>query len=594
MESLSAAYACLQRGQVADAERIVHALMRTGPDDPALHRAHAAVAQAMGRMEVAVQAMRTAVALAPQDARLRLELGQALGAAGDQAAAADAFLASAALRPDEPRAWALAGLTLYGLRREHEGLGPLLRAHALLPSDLQVLRVLAETEYALERHADAQARFEQLAATGAFTDALLPLRRSQCARRLGNPARALSLVDDALRRFPDDAPLWLERGWVHEDLGDARQARESYARARALRPGWADPLGSEIALARTHAPPELLGQAEALARSDGLPAQQRAFLHHVLGKHADAAGDYAAAAAHWSDANRLRRTVDGGFDRDAFSRGIDRAIAALDRGLLAARRRVALRDPRPFFIVGMPRSGTTLAEQILAAHPQVHGCGERVGIADVAEAIARLPGMRWPEDAVRLDPGWCRERATAYLQGAGDAAAARPVDKQPYNFLHVGLIAMLLADARIAWCRRDPRDVALSIYSESMSPDSSYATDLGDIRFVIDGHERLMRHWQAVSPLPILEVAYEEVVADVEAAARRLVAFAGLAWDDACLAFHEGRRPVQTLSRWQVRQPVHTRSVGRWRNYAQWFESASPSRPVEGAVARARVAQGFW
>ena len=123
------------------------------------------------------------------------------------------------------------------------------------------------------------------------------------------------------------------------------------------------------------------------------------------------------------------------------------------------------------------------------------------------------------------------------------------------------------------WCRRDPRDIAVSIYGESMSPASSFATDLDDIRFVIEGHERLMRHWQAVSALPILEVAYEDVVADLPTHARRLVDFTGLSWDDACLRFHDSARPVQTLSRWQVRQPVHARSVGRWRNYPQWFGS---------------------
>lgn len=224
------------------------------------------------------------------------------------------------------------------------------------------------------------------------------------------------------------------------------------------------------------------------------------------------------------------------------------------------------------FIVGMPRSGTTLVEQILSAHPQVHGCGERAGIAQIAGEIARIPQLRWPADAALLDPAWCRQRAAAYLEGAGDACAARVVDKQPYNFLHVGLLGLLFARARIVWCRRDPRDIALSIYSESLSPASAFATDLDDIRLVIEGQERLMRHWQAVSALPILEVAYEDVVADVETSARRLVAFSGLDWDDVCLSFHLSARPVQTLSRWQVRQPMHARSVGRWRHYPQWFK----------------------
>ncbi len=571
MDPLAQVYALLQQGQAAEAGRLLEPQLAARPGDPALHRAQAAVAQHGGRMDAAVASMRRAVALAPGDARLHLELGQALGAAGDAQAAAAEFLQAAALQPDLAAAWALAGMTLYGLGREAEALEPLRRAHALRPADMQVLRVLGETEYALEQHAWAQDRFAQLAATGAFDDAMLPLRLAQCARRLGDPARALVLVDAALRRFPDHAPLWLERGWVHEDLGDAAHARESYAQARELRPDWADPLGCEIALARTRAPEQLVRQAQALAQDAQLPQQQRAFLHYVLGKRADAAGEHAVAAGHWSAANRLRRAIDGGFDRDAFARDIDRAIAAFDAPLLRARQALALRDPRPVFVVGMPRSGTTLVEQILAAHPQVRGCGERVGIAEIAGEIARLPGLDWPQRAALLDPAWCRARAAGYLAAAGDAQAARLVDKQPYNFPHVGLLGLLFADARIVWCRRDPRDIAVSIYGESMSPASSFATDLDDIRFVIAGQERLMRHWQAVSALPILEVAYEDVVADLPNHARRLVDFTGLSWDDACLQFHDSARPVQTLSRWQVRQPVHARSVGRWRNYPQWF-----------------------
>ena len=151
----------------------------------------------------------------------------------------------------------------------------------------------------------------------------------------------------------------------------------------------------------------------------------------------------------------------------------------------------------------------------------------------------------------------------------------RLVDKQPYNFLHLGLIALLFPSARVVWCRRDPFDVALSIFSESFAPSATYATDLSDIAFVIRQQERLMRHWQAVPPLPVLEMHYEDLVGNPEPHMRRLVDFAGLPWSDQCLDFHQSRRPVQTPSRWQVRQPIHPRSVGRWRNYAQWFPQAT-------------------
>lgn len=573
MNPLARVYECLQQARVLEAEQLLMPLLRDFPREPAVHRAHAALAHSKGQVDAAIAAMQTAVALVPADAVLHLELGQALGAAGQVEPAAVEFRRAAELRPDLLGAWYLLGMTLYGLRREAEALAPLQRAHQLAPTDLHIQRVLAETEYALEHYAQALSHYEQIAASGQGNDFLIPLRRSQCTRRLGEPRRALGLINEGLKQFSDEAPLWLELGWVYEDLADAAQAQAAYARAHALRPEWADPLGSAIALARAAAPDDLVRKAESMAADAAVPPPQRAFLHHVLGKRDDAGGHYTSAAAHWAAANRLRRAEDGDFDRAEFTRKLDAAIATFTPELLRTCHADALRDERPIFIVGMPRSGTTLTEQILAAHPAVQGCGERTAIVETASSVEVETGLRWPQDAARLDADWRRGKAQAYLDAIHDVAttAARVVDKQPYNFLHVGLLAILFADARIIWCRRDSRDIALSIFSESFAPASTFATDLDDIRFVIEGQERLMRHWQAVSPLPILEMPYEAVVADAEGYARRLIEFAGLPWDDACLAFHDSKRPVQTLSRWQVRQPVHNRSVGRWRNYPQWF-----------------------
>jgi hypothetical protein len=337
-----------------------------------------------------------------------------------------------------------------------------------------------------------------------------------------------------------------------------------------LQPEWVDPLGAAIALARGSAPEEQVRKAEMLLDSGRLPDRQYAFLHHALGKHSDIAGDYQKAAAHWQAANLSRRMQDGGFERDAFAELIDATIVTFTADLIASFHAAALPDARPMFVLGMPRSGTTLVEQILAAHPSVHGCGELTGIVDIPVRI----GMRWPQDAARTDSRWLREQAQHYLDTAARSVTAdvlRLVDKQPYNFLHVGLIAMLFADARVVWCRRDPRDIALSIYSESFSPLSTYATDLDDIAFLIAQQERLMRHWQSVSPLPIIEMQYETMVCETETQIRRLIEFADLPWDPRCLDFHNSGRSVQTFSRWQVRQPMHQRSIGRWRNYPQWF-----------------------
>lgn len=578
-EGLQRVHEYLRRSQPLQAAQALAPLLRDHPREPAVHHAQAVLAQITGQPDVACEAMRTAVRLAPEVPELRLALGQVLASTGRIDEAIAAFREAIGLRSEFLQAWYLLGMTLYGAKRDAEALPALQRAHALAPAEPQILRALAETEYALEHHAEALALFERLVPTASTVDAGLCLRLSQCRRRLGAPETALAPLREALERFPEDVALWQELGWIEEDLGDAAAAREAYARAHALQPDWADPLGSMIALDRGGqdrgaASEALVRRAETLADTEGAPAPQRAFLHHVLGKRCDGLGDHRAAARHWTEANRLRRAQDGGFERDTFAVQIDAAIAVFDAAASRALRANAVRDERPLFVLGMPRSGTTLAEQILAAHPQGHGCGELTGIVSIAESIPARTGLRWPQEAARLDAAWLRERAQAYLERAArgaPATARRLIDKQPYNFLHVGLIAMLFADARIVWCRRDPRDIALSIFSESFAPSATYATDPDDIAFVIAQQERLMRHWQAVSPLPILAFDYEAVVADPEARIRDLIAFAGLPWDDRCLAFHASGRAVQTISRWQVRQPIHARSVGRWRNYPEWF-----------------------
>lgn len=572
---LDLVYDSLRQSRLLEADRLLATLLQQRPRDPEVHRARAIAAQMAGRIDVAIDALRTAVDLDPASVALQMEFGQLLASNGHVVEGIETFRRVTGLQPGLAEAWYLLGMGLYTAHRDDEALPAFLRAHALAPAHPLIARGLAETEYVLEHHAEALALYERLAASGQSVDAMLSLRLSQCRRRLGAPQAALTAVRAALERFPDDAALWMELGWVAEDLGDAAQAQDAYARAHALRPAWGDPLAASIALLRTKAPDDLLRDAEALLAQGKLSELEQAYLHYVLGKRDDAGGAYADAARHWSAANALRRRVDGGFDREEYSAKIDAAIGTFNEDPLRSRNADALHDERPVFVLGMPRSGTTLVEQILAAHPQVHGCGELTGIVAIAQDAFERTGLRWPQDAAGFDAAWLRRRAVDYLQAAAKPApddTKRLVDKQPYNFLHVGLIAMLFADARIVWCRRDPRDVALSIFSESFSPLSSYATDLDDIRFFIEGQERLMRHWQSVSPLSILEVRYEDVVTDTETQVRRLIDFAGLPWDAACLAFHSSGRSVQTLSRWQVRQPVHSRSVGRWRNYPQWFD----------------------
>ena len=211
-----------------------------------------------------------------------------------------------------------------------------------------------------------------------------------------------------------------------------------------------------------------------------------------------------------------------------------------------------------------------------------HGCGEVAVFTAFGNA---LPDAPFTQDAGMLADLAARWHAAVRRTASSDGMRADvqlAIDKHPFNLEQLALIAAALPDARVVWCRRDPRDVALSIHAGSFAPEATCATDLDDIRFVMQEQARLMRHWHEALPLPIHDLRYEDLVGDPEAQARRLLEFAGLPWHDGCLRFHANGRPVRTHSRWQARQPIHRGAVGRWRHYAAWFEGWPDGRAEDG------------
>lgn len=568
-ERLATIYADLGNGRLQKAGQQVDELMQAHSGLPEVRRAQAAWLQLSGRADEAIDAMRSAVALAPDDAGLHVALGQVQASAGRIEDAIASFRMACERQPDSADACYLLGATLYGSGRTAEALPALERAHALLPSQAMVRMVLADALFLLGRFEDALVHFERLARE-LPPDPMRTLRIAQCHRGLGDPLRALQVA----MAGPTDAfaPLWLEIGGLHEDLGDAEAAHAAYAHAHALQPDWAEPVSALIGLRREATPDAVRDAAQALLGRPDLPARSRALLHHALGKRADRLGVCSEAAAHWREANRLRRADDGALDRVAHSARIDTLIARTADGVRARPGDGVVSAPRPLFVVGMPRSGTTLVERILAAHPRAHGCGELTVFTAFGTALPDAPFTQDDRTLADLAARWhaaVRRTVPADLAQDGIALA---IDKHPFNLEQLALVAAALPDARVVWCRRDPRDVALSIHAESFAPEATYATDLDDIRFLMLEQARLMRHWREALPLPIHDIRYEDLVDDPKTQARCLLEFAGLPWHDDCLRFHENARPVQTHSRWQVRQPIHRGAIGRWRRYAGWFE----------------------
>lgn len=466
---------------------------------------------------------------------------------GDLAAALVDFEQAVRVAPDLVDGWYFLGVTLAKLGRAQEAAPALRRAHALVSDRIEVIGALAYAEFDIGDFTAALPLFRKVCESQPRSvDA--QLKYGECLSQLGKPDAAAASFRDALGLSPDAPGLWLALGQACDEGGHRQDAESAYRKALDLAPNWPRPLAGLLALQRPAADPALLERAQTLFEDDALPTGDRIVLGHELGKAHDAGGAYRAAWACWARANALQRANAGPLDRGALAERLARKLATT-----VSRSEAVSDDPRPVFIVGMPRSGTTLVEQVIAAHPLASGCGEMREVPVLAATV---------NDPVHA--------AALYLKAAaarGAPDSQRLVDKQPLNLFNLDTVARWFANARVIWCRRDPRDVGLSIFSELMSPDARFATDLADIAHYHDAHVTLMSHWQTALHLPILEVEYERVVNDFAGEARRIVEFTGLEWDPSCLDFHHTAGAVQTPSRWQVRRPVHRRAVDRWRHY---------------------------
>ena len=311
---------------------------------------------------------------------------------------------------------------------------------------------------------------------------------------------------------------------------------------------------------------------EALAADTSrLPSGKKVYLHFALAKALEDVGDYRRSFEHLLQGNALKRR-EVNYNEAANQQTIAGLIYAFDSALLARFQGMGDRSTVPIFVLGMPRSGSTLVEQILASHPLVHGAGELMNLSRVvkeaSDAARRPQGLAGGTRSFEADD--YRRIGQEYLASLPPLpeGKTRITDKAPGNFFQVGLIHLALPNARIIHTLRDPVDTCLSCFSRLFTRGQTYSYNLSELGRYYRGYRELMAHWQSVLPAgAMLDVSYEEVVDNLEEQARRLIDFCGLPWDDRCLSFHKTRRPILTASSVQVRQPVYRTSVQRWRRY---------------------------
>ena len=440
-------------------------------------------------------------------------------------------------------------------------------------------------------------------------------------RRMGEPETAASELHQLVERFPEDPELRVNLGGALLDAGRVRDAKEALGQALALSPDDPDAL-NELGLAHVDAGEfedgarcyrriiegkpdhphvwlnysktrrfvpadraeieEAVRAAERLdARAD--PGPESGDIHFALGKMFDDLGEYDLAFEHFRQGNEILRRHTP-FDPRAAARLVDDMRTRFDKAWFARVRGWGDPAARPIFIVGMPRSGTTLIEQILATHPLVHGGGELIRLPNIARKLL-AGGDGLPASAALPERAEMEAAARDYLDytEARAGTAVRVTDKLPENYHHLGLISSLFPNASIVHVRRHPMDVCVSNYLVRFHRGHAYSYDFSSLACEYGSYERLMRHWRTILPSPLYELSYESLVESLESETRKLLDFCGLGWDEGCLDFHRTTRPVHTASSWQVRQPVYRHSIQRWRNYERHLE------PLREALRRSGV-----
>lgn len=394
---------------------------------------------------------------------------------------------------------------------------------------------------------------------------------------LARPEEAEAELREALSLNPAYLPALLNLGNLHEDLGRRGEAQQAYRRALEIAPG--DSLAlSRLAGVTDAGSPE--GEELIASIRAGMPGQSaagQADLGFALGRLLDARGDYDAAFAAYERANSASRESFGPdfrpYDRAEHEAYVDKMIAAPPAPMARGGT-----DSPSIFIAGMFRSGSTLVEQILAGHSSLAAAGELDLVPALVPTIGDYPEAVAAASGRTLD-AW-RE---FYLAGMppSDRGGRRVTDKRPDNFLHIGFIKTLFPDAKIVHTRRNRLDNLLSLYFLHLGPGMPYGLDLADADHWHRQYERLMAHWKSLYPDDIFDVDYDALVRDPKPLLNRLTDFLGLEWDESLLDFHRREGAVKTASVWQVREPLHARSSGRWRNYRKQMEAALGDLGVE-------------
>lgn len=568
-----------------------------------------------GRGEEARAAFAAATRINPNHAEAWRALGDQHRLAGDEAAADAAYALQIRASVSEPRLIEAANALNEGKLAIAERL---LKAFlAEKPTDAPAIRMLAEVAARIGRNEDAVALLQRclelapgfvparanlatvLHRANRFPEALAEVDallardprnpgyrnlRAAILARTGALDEAAELYGAVLADYPRQPKVWMSYGHTLKTIGRLAPSIEAYRTALEQAPQLGEVWWSLANLKTVRFSLEDVATMRAQLERTDLDPEDRFHLHFALGKALEDAGDYGPAFDHYAQGNALRRESLP-YDADAMDAAMTRARRFFTREYFAVRAGDGDPAPDPIFIVGLPRAGSTLIEQILASHSQVEGTAELPDMPAIAARLAgRGDGEHYPGVLAELSADEIAALGRSYLETSRiQRRTDKPffIDKLPNNFLHTGLIATILPGAKIIDARRHPMGCCFSAFKQHFASGQGFSYDLADLGRYYRGYVRLMAHFDEVLPGRVHRVIYEEMVADSEAEIRRLLAYCGLAFEPACLAFHETERAVRTPSSEQVRQPIFTAGVDQWQHFAPWLAPlASALGPV--------------
>jgi predicted Zn-dependent protease len=630
-------------------------ILKAAPNHPVATLILGRAQRLTGNLDEALRTLKALTDAQHRWAAAHFELGQSLGEAGECAAGITALRRAVELKPDLPHAWRALGdlLTVQGdargadqayarqlkistsdprlqsaaaalLENQIPEAERLLRLHLLqFPTDVAALRMLAEVAARLGRLADAEqllVRCLELAPSfdGARhnyalilyrrdrpADALQELQRllkseprnpaylnslAVVLARIGDYRESIETYAQVLARNPNNAKIWLSYGHALGAAGREQDAIAAYRRSIAVAPNLGEAYWSLANLKTLRfSAGELQAMRSRLERTD-LSDEDRFHFHFALGKALEDAGDYASSFEHYAEGNRLRRA--GIFyDPGETDTLVQRSKTLFSREFFAQRSGFGTPAADPIFVVGLPRSGSTLIEQILASHSQVEGTMELQNVINMSRELSGRKfydePSQYPQALAALSAAQCRELGERYLAETQiQRKTGRPffIDKMPNNWMHVGFIHLILPNARIVDARRHPMACCFSGYKQHFARGQHFTYSLEEIGRYYRSYVELMAHMERVLPGKIHRVHYERMIEDTETEVRTLLSFCGLPFEESCLRYYETERAVRTASAYQVRKPIFREGLEQWRHYEPWLE---PLRTALGPVLAA-------